>query len=93
VLSLRDCLLRSTTDSHDQQIKPRYRIYFGELREIIVIFKGVKFSYILRRKEEGKPLHWTLIGFAYVHGIMYGELFEKSSVPDGLQLDEFLLEG
>jgi hypothetical protein len=62
-----------------------------DIGDAIVIFKGAKFPYVLRKKEEGDLLHWTLVGPAYIHGIMYRELFEKSSVPDGLQLEEFLL--
>ncbi|PQE19198.1 HET-6OR heterokaryon incompatibility (het-6OR allele) protein [Rutstroemia sp. NJR-2017a BBW] len=34
VLSLRAFLLRSITESHDQQIKPGHRIYLGELHEL-----------------------------------------------------------
>jgi len=62
-----------------------------EIGDALVIFKGARFPYILRRKEESDTLHWTLVGAAYIHGIMYGELFEKSTVPEGLQLEEFLL--
>ncbi|PQE23642.1 heterokaryon incompatibility protein [Rutstroemia sp. NJR-2017a BVV2] len=64
-----------------------------EIGDVVVIFKGAKFPYVLRRKGEGNFLHWTLVGLAYIHGTMYGELFEKSSEPDGLQLEEFLLVG
>jgi hypothetical protein len=64
-----------------------------EIGDAVVIFKGAKFPYVLRRKKEGDLLYWTLVGPAYIHGIMYGELFEKSSVPEGLQLEEFLLGG
>jgi hypothetical protein len=61
-----------------------------EIGDAVVIFKGAKFPYLLR-KEKGGITHWTLVGAAYIHGIMYGELFEKSSSPGRLQLEEFLL--
>jgi hypothetical protein len=62
-----------------------------EIGDAVVIFKGAKFPYILRRKEKGGLIHWTIAGAAYIHGIMYGELFKKSSNPGRLQLKEFLL--
>ncbi|KAE8442774.1 hypothetical protein EG329_002862 [Mollisiaceae sp. DMI_Dod_QoI] len=61
-----------------------------EIGDAVVIFKGAKFPYVMRRKEKGGLIHWITVGAAYIHGVMYGELFEKSFSP-GLPLEEFLL--
>ena len=42
--------------------------------DVVVVFLGARFSYILRKS---LPAGWTLVGEAYVHGIMYGEFMEE----------------
>jgi hypothetical protein len=42
--------------------------------DVLVIFRGAKFPYVLRRNGEGT---YILVGEAYVHGIMYGEYLES----------------
>jgi hypothetical protein len=44
--------------------------------DVVVVFAGAKFPYILR-KADHEPETWTFVGYAYVHGIMYGELMEQ----------------
>jgi hypothetical protein len=54
-----------------------------EKGDLIVIFFGGKFPYIIRRNNDGR---FAFIGEAYVHGIMYGEFMETK-----VQSDEFVL--
>jgi hypothetical protein len=42
--------------------------------DLIVIFFGGKFPYIIRKTDDGR---FIFIGEAYVHGIMYGEFIER----------------
>jgi hypothetical protein len=45
-----------------------------EKGDVIVIFRGAKFPYVLRKKVNGKHGgKYELVGEAYVHGVMYGE--------------------
>ncbi len=60
------------------------------ISDAVVTLKEAKFPYVLRRKEKAGLIHWTLVGVACIHGIMYGELFEKPSSPGRPQLEEFL---
>ncbi|MCJ1258316.1 hypothetical protein MMC24_006148 [Lignoscripta atroalba] len=57
----------------------------AEKGDIIVIFSGGKFPYLLR--ENGNNGTYTFIGEAFVHGIMYGEFMH-----DARDVEEFLLE-
>ena len=52
--------------------------------DVICVFLGAKLPYILRQSEIGT---WTLVGEAYVHGIMYGEF-----MSDGLQTELFSIK-
>lgn len=46
----------------------------AEKGDTIVIFRGAKFPYVLRKKVNGKHEgKFEIVGEAYVHGIMYGE--------------------
>jgi hypothetical protein len=38
--------------------------------DILVIFRGAKFTYVLKKNADGT---FTLVGEAYVQGVMYGE--------------------
>ena len=51
--------------------------------DLIVIFPGAKFPYVLRRFDDGKCI---LVGEAFVHGIMYGEFMSKDP-----EIEEFVL--
>lgn len=42
--------------------------------DVICTFSGAKLPYVLRRSWNGA---WSLVGEAYVHGIMYGEFMAK----------------
>ena len=42
--------------------------------DVVVVFLGARFPYILRKSLRSG---WTLVGEAYVHGIMYGEFMEE----------------
>lgn len=42
--------------------------------DAVVVFLGARFPYILRKS---LLVGWTLVGEAYVHGIMYGEFMEE----------------
>jgi hypothetical protein len=48
-----------------------------EVGDELVIFLGSKTPYVIRTNKDGTH---TLIGEAYVHGIMYGELLENDQV-------------
>ena len=59
--------------------------YFGlvpdlaEQGDIVAIFKGAKFPYVLRKKANGKHAgKWELVSEAYVHGIMRGEFMGRN---------------
>ncbi|OCL07608.1 hypothetical protein AOQ84DRAFT_267470, partial [Glonium stellatum] len=43
---------------------------WSHVGDLVVIFKGASRPFIIRAKEN----HWQLIGAAYVHGIMHGEV-------------------
>lgn len=64
--------------------------------DLVVVFRGGKFAYILRgvegsRKEAGELLY-ELVGEAYVHGVMYGELFpEGQGQVEGMEERQFIL--
>jgi len=45
----------------------------SEKGDVVVIFRGAKFPYVLRRNGDGT---YRFLGEAYVHGIMYGEYLE-----------------
>jgi len=47
--------------------------------DVICLFLGAKFPYILRKDSSG---NWSLVGEAYVHGIMYGEFMESNLEED-----------
>jgi hypothetical protein len=73
----------------------------AEVGDAVVIFKGAKFPYVLRRQKlqkrkvlsdnesDDKEL-WPLVEEAYVHGVMYGELFDKEGKTK-LMKREFIL--
>ena len=42
--------------------------------DVVVVFSGARFPYILRKL---LLAGWTLVGEAYLHGIMYGEFMEE----------------
>jgi hypothetical protein len=60
----------------------------AELGDLICIFSGVMVPFVLRKSCE-KDVVYRLIGQAYIHGIMYGEVFH-----DGLEcfIDEKRIE-
>jgi hypothetical protein len=47
--------------------------------DVAVVLAGAKFPYILR-KMDSKQETWSLVGHAYVQGIMYGEYMEQNPV-------------
>jgi len=57
--------------------------YFGlvpdtaAVGDVVVVFEGAKFPYVLRKCEDEVEEKYTLVGEAYVHGIMYGEFAEQ----------------
>ena len=51
--------------------------------DVVVIFLGAKFPYVLRRNDDGT---YSFIGESYVHGIMYGELMNSD-----LNFEDFTL--
>ena len=55
----------------------------AEEGNVVIIFPGAKFPYVLKRYDDGA---YELIGEAFVHGIMYGELAFTDD-----ELKEFLL--
>jgi hypothetical protein len=52
--------------------------------DVIVIFPGARFPYVLRRCDDGT---YVLVGETFVHGIMYGEL-----VTEDREMEEFVLK-
>jgi hypothetical protein len=73
----------------------------AKVGDVVVIFKGAKFPYVLRRQkvrkgkttaenESGDEELWELVGEAYVHGVMYGELFDEEGKTE-LVKREFVL--
>ncbi|RDL30488.1 Heterokaryon incompatibility protein [Venustampulla echinocandica] len=52
--------------------------------DVIVIFPGAKFPYVLRRCDDGT---YVLVGETFVYGIMYGEL-----VTEDREMEEFILK-
>ena len=52
--------------------------------DVIIIFPGAKFPYVLRRCNDGI---YVLVGEAFVYGLMYGEL-----VIDDNKMEEFILK-
>ena len=52
--------------------------------DIIVVFPGAKFPYVLRRCDDGM---YVLVGEVFVHGIMYGEF-----VAENPEMVEFVLK-
>jgi hypothetical protein len=52
--------------------------------DIIVVFPGARFPYVLRRCDDGMYL---LVGETFVHGIMYGEF-----VTEQREMEEFVLK-
>jgi hypothetical protein len=55
-----------------------------EAGDVIVIFPGARFPYVLRKCDDGSHV---LVGEAYVHGIMDGEF-----VIEGCPTEEFILK-
>lgn len=55
-----------------------------QVGDMICVFLGTKLPYILRQSEIGA---WTLVGEAYVHGIMHGEF-----ITDNLQTELFSIK-
>ncbi|KAI4164281.1 MAG: hypothetical protein LQ342_002246 [Letrouitia transgressa] len=53
--------------------------------DTIAIILGAKFPYILRRVG-GRDQRYTLVGEAYVQGIMYGEFMQS-----GVEIEEFII--
>ncbi|KAG9230934.1 heterokaryon incompatibility protein-domain-containing protein [Amylocarpus encephaloides] len=51
-----------------------------DVGDVVVGFRGTKFPYVLRmvKGSEGEE-RWKVVGEAYVHGVMYGELFQGGS--------------
>jgi hypothetical protein len=39
----------------------------AEIGDAVAIFKGAKFPYVLRGKEKGGLIHWTLVDAAYIY--------------------------
>ncbi|EPE32054.1 heterokaryon incompatibility protein [Glarea lozoyensis ATCC 20868] len=69
--------------------------------DVLVVFEGAQFPYVLRKKvlRNGDPRLddvdkddelWELVGDAYVHGVMYGELFDEDGETDLIRR-EFVL--
>ncbi|KAH8587866.1 heterokaryon incompatibility protein-domain-containing protein [Bisporella sp. PMI_857] len=56
----------------------------AEEGDVIVIFPGARFPYVLRRCDDGK---YVLVGETFVYGIMYGEL-----VTEGREMKEFVFK-
>ncbi|KAL2071818.1 hypothetical protein VTL71DRAFT_13053 [Oculimacula yallundae] len=44
--------------------------------DLVVLFEGAKFPYVLRRGRGNDDELYTLVGEAYVHGVMYGEFLQ-----------------
>lgn len=53
----------------------------------VVVLLGASMPYVLRPVGD----HYTLVGEAYVSGIMYGELMALVGTPDGFDLESFSL--
>ncbi len=51
--------------------------------DVVVVFLGARFPYILRKS---LLVGWTLVGEAYVHGIMYGEFMEEEKREESFSL-------
>ena len=51
--------------------------------DVVVVFLGARFPYILRKSLSAG---WTLVGEAYVHGIMYGEFMEEEKKEEVFSL-------
>ncbi|TPX18042.1 uncharacterized protein E0L32_011861 [Thyridium curvatum] len=63
-----------------------------EVGDVVVIFRGAKFPYVLRKCEKAEAQgRWRLVGEAYVHGIMYGELFRGDNEVHDLRPAQFVL--
>ncbi|KAI1276539.1 heterokaryon incompatibility protein-domain-containing protein [Xylaria sp. FL0933] len=55
--------------------------------DIVCILSGLVMPIILRRTTEG----YQVVGEAYVHGIMFGEVFGKPGTTENTELEEFSL--
>jgi hypothetical protein len=68
----------ATNISVDRKLCLTKRGYLGQIpieaqsRDSICIFPGEVVPFVIRRSGE----HWKIVGDAYIHGIMYGELFK-----------------
>lgn len=58
----------------------------AEINDILVIFEGGKFPYVLRRAP-GTEGHSVFVGETYIHGIMYGEFLSCERVAGGFILE------
>ncbi|KAH7343102.1 hypothetical protein BKA66DRAFT_434539 [Pyrenochaeta sp. MPI-SDFR-AT-0127] len=56
----------------------------AEEGDIVIIFPGAKFPYVLRRCDDEM---YILVGETFIHGIMYGEFITKDC-----KLDRFILK-